>query len=58
MVSFTPLLLYPIQIARYDHWIGGWVGPKAVVDAVGKRQILAFGAQRQPTNAIRAFTLF
>jgi hypothetical protein len=23
----------------YTHWIGGWVGPRAVLDAVVKRKI-------------------
>jgi hypothetical protein len=38
MVSFIPLLLgkEPIGI----HWIGGWVGPGAELDAVEKREIL------------------
>jgi len=33
VVSFTPLPLYPAT-----HWIGGWVGPRASLDAVGKEK--------------------
>jgi hypothetical protein len=40
MVSFTPRLLYPQERAPSTHWIGGWVGPRAVLDAVVKRKIL------------------
>jgi hypothetical protein len=35
VVSFTPRPLYP----QGPHWIGGWVGPRAVLDAVVKRKI-------------------
>jgi hypothetical protein len=36
MVSFTPRPLYP---HIKSPWIGGWVGPRAVLDAVVKRKI-------------------
>jgi ABC-type taurine transport system ATPase subunit len=36
MVSFTPRQLYP-----GIHWIGGWVNPRAGMDAVAKRRISA-----------------
>jgi hypothetical protein len=29
----------PRERARSTHWIGGWVGPRAVLDAVVKRKI-------------------
>jgi hypothetical protein len=32
-VSFTPLPLYPWEGAPGTHWIGGWVGPRVVLDA-------------------------
>jgi hypothetical protein len=35
MVSFTPRPLYPHGNTPGTHWIGGWVGPRAVLDAVG-----------------------
>jgi len=34
-----PWLLYPREITPSTHWIGGWVGPRAVLDAVVKRKI-------------------
>jgi hypothetical protein len=39
VVSFTPRPLYPRERAPGAHWIGGWVGPKAVLDAEVKRKI-------------------
>jgi hypothetical protein len=39
VVSFTPRPLYPRKRAPGTHWIGGWVGPRAVLDAVVKRKI-------------------
>jgi hypothetical protein len=40
MVGFTPLPLYPQGKSPYIHWIGGWVGHRAVLDAVVKRNIV------------------
>jgi hypothetical protein len=34
-----PQPLYPQGKSPYYHWIGGWVGPRAVLDAVVKRKI-------------------
>jgi hypothetical protein len=39
MVSIAPRLLYPQGKTPGTHWIGGWVGPRAVLDAVVKRKI-------------------
>jgi len=44
VVSFTPWPLYPQGKSPHTHWIGGWVGPRAVVDAVVKRKIPSPGA--------------
>jgi hypothetical protein len=35
----APAALPPTEIAPGTQWIGGWVGPKAVPDAVMKRKI-------------------
>jgi hypothetical protein len=40
VVSFTPRPLYPRKIAPVTHWVGGWVGPRAVLDAVVKDERL------------------
>jgi len=34
-----PGRLTPREKAPGTHWIGGWVGPRAVLDAVVKRKI-------------------
>jgi hypothetical protein len=39
MVSFTPQPLYPQGRAPGTHWIGGWVGPRTVLDVMVKRKI-------------------
>jgi hypothetical protein len=37
------------------HWIGGWVGPRAVVDAVVKRKIPSHRRESKPRNSIVQF---
>jgi hypothetical protein len=39
VVSFTPNHFTSRERAPGTHWIGGWVGPRAVLDAVAKRKI-------------------
>jgi hypothetical protein len=39
VVNFTLRPLYPGERAPGTHWIGGWVGPRAVLYAVVKRKI-------------------
>jgi hypothetical protein len=40
VVSFIPRPLYPRERAPGNHWIGGWVGPRAVLNtAMVKRTI-------------------
>jgi hypothetical protein len=39
VVSFTSGRINPKERAPGTHWIGGWVGPRAVLDAVVKRKI-------------------
>jgi hypothetical protein len=38
VVSFTPLPIYLWGKALCIHGVGGWVGPRAVLDAVSKRK--------------------
>jgi hypothetical protein len=40
VVSFTPRPLNPQGKAPSAHWIGGWVGPRACLDAVERRKFL------------------
>jgi hypothetical protein len=35
VVSFTTRPLYPGERAPDTHWIGGWMGPRTGLDAVG-----------------------
>jgi hypothetical protein len=38
-IASRPGRFAPREIAPISHWIGGWVGPRAVLDAVVKREI-------------------
>jgi hypothetical protein len=52
VVRFTPLPLYPRGRAPGTHWIGGWVGPRAVLEAVVKRKIPSFRRESNPRTWI------
>jgi len=41
VVSLTPRPLYARGRAPGTHWIGGWVGPRAGLDAIANRKIPA-----------------
>jgi hypothetical protein len=51
VVGFTPRLLYPMEGAPLTHWIGGWVGPRAVLDAM-KRKIPSPRRESNPRTPI------
>jgi len=38
VVSFTPWPLYLWDNTPHTRWIGGWVGPRASMDAMVKRK--------------------
>jgi hypothetical protein len=42
----------PRERALGTHWIGGWVGPRAVLDAVVKRKIPSPRRERNPRTPI------
>jgi hypothetical protein len=44
----APAALHPGERARDTHWIGGWVGLRAVLDAVVKRKILSPRRESKP----------
>jgi hypothetical protein len=50
MVSFTPLEFIPMERAPGTHWIGGWMGLKAGLDAVrtGIKYVEAIKLLREP----------
>jgi hypothetical protein len=52
VVSFTPRPLYPRERAPGTHWIGGWVGPRAVLDAVVNRNIPSPRRETNPRTRI------
>jgi hypothetical protein len=51
-VSFTPRPLCPKERSRCTHWIGGWVGSRAVLDAVVKRKIPSPHRESNPRTPI------
>jgi hypothetical protein len=55
MVSFTPWPLYPRERYAGTHWTGGWVSPRAVLDAVVKRKI---PRPRQERSHIKYDTIY
>jgi hypothetical protein len=52
VVSFTHRPLYPQGTTRGTHWTGGWVGPRAVLDAVVKRKIPSPRRKSNPRTPI------
>jgi hypothetical protein len=52
VVSFTPRPLYRQGKTPGTHWIGGWVGPRAVPDAVVKRKIPSPSRESKPRTPI------
>jgi len=51
VVGFTPRSIYPRKISLGAHWIGRWMGPRAGLDAGGKRKLLIIG----PTGNLTPF---
>jgi hypothetical protein len=52
VVSFTPRPLYLRERGPGTHWIGGWVGPRAILDAVVKRKIPTPRRESNPKTPI------
>jgi hypothetical protein len=52
VVSFTPGRFTPRERAPGTHWIGAWVGPRTVLDAVVKRKILSHRRESNPRTPI------
>jgi hypothetical protein len=48
----APAALSPKERAPSTHWIGGWVGPRAVLDAVVKRKIISPCRESNPRTPI------
>jgi sulfatase maturation enzyme AslB (radical SAM superfamily) len=41
-----------VKVKKLSHWIGGWVGPRAVLDAVMKRKIPSPRRESNPRTPI------
>jgi hypothetical protein len=52
----TPAALPPGKRAPDTHWIGGWVGPRAVLDAEVKRKIPSPRRELNPRTHQRNFS--
>jgi hypothetical protein len=52
VVSFTPGRFTPKERAPTTLWIGGWVGPRAFLDAVVKRKIPSPRREREVFKVI------
>jgi hypothetical protein len=48
----APAALSPREGVPGTHWIGGWVGPRAVLDAVVKRKIPSPCRESNPRTPI------
>jgi hypothetical protein len=48
----APVALTPGEKAPGTHWIGGWVSPRAVLDAVVKRKIPSPRWESKPRTPI------
>jgi hypothetical protein len=51
-LTSSPGPFTPRGRATYIHWIGGWVGSRAVLDAVSKRKIPSPRRDSNPNNPI------
>jgi hypothetical protein len=55
----APAVLYPRGRTPGTHWIGGWVGPRAGLDAGARRKICPSGIEPQsPDRPARSQTLY
>jgi hypothetical protein len=48
----APAAFIPRERAPGTHWIGGWVGTRAILDAVVKRQIPSHRQESNPRTPI------
>jgi hypothetical protein len=50
--------LYPREKTPGTHWIGGWVGPRAGLDADAREKILCLCQVSNPGHPVRSQTLY
>jgi hypothetical protein len=59
VVSITPRPRFaPGERTPGTHWIGGWVGPRAGLDAEARRKILCLCQGSNPGRLVRSQTLY
>jgi hypothetical protein len=51
-------VLYPQGKTPGTHWIRGWVGPRAGLDAEARRKILCLCWGSNPSRPVRSQTLY
>jgi hypothetical protein len=54
----APAVLYPGKRAPGTHWIRGWVGPRAGLDAGARRKILCLCRGLNPVRPVRSQSLY
>jgi hypothetical protein len=54
----APAALYPRGKDPRYHWTGGWVGPRAGLDAQARRRILCLRWGSNPGRPVRSLTLY
>jgi hypothetical protein len=54
----APAALYPGERTPGTHWIGGWVGTRAGLDAGARRKILCPCRGSNPDRPARSQTLY
>jgi hypothetical protein len=54
----APAALYPRGKNPWSHWAGGWVAPRAGLDAGARRKILCPGRGSNPDRPVRSQTLY
>jgi hypothetical protein len=54
----APAAFYPWEKFPGTHWTGGWVGPKAGLDAEARGKILCLCRGLNPGRQVRSQTLF
>jgi hypothetical protein len=54
----APAALYPRGKDPGTHWTGGWVGPRAGLDAEARRKVLCLCRRSNPGRPVRSQTLY
>jgi hypothetical protein len=54
----APAMLYPGERTPSTHWTGGWVGPRASLDAEARGKILCLCQGLNPGCPVHSQTLY